>query len=342
MTDDGPKSVVVTGGAGFIGSALVSCLAEAGHKVAVVDNLVNGKKKNLDGPGRKSVHLVIGDIRDADCMRPLLAECDLLFNLACLGVRHSLHAPIENHDVNATGTLHLLKLAREAGVKRFVHVSTSEVYGTARHVPMSEDHPIFPSTVYGASKLAGECYARAFHETYGFPVVVLRPFNCFGPNCHHEGDSGEVIPRFMLRSMAGRPMIIFGDGEQTRDFSYVAETARAISLAGFRESAVGRTINIGGGREISINELARRVAAAVPGSTGAVIHEKPRPADVLRLYADANVAKDVLGYVPTASLEEGLIRLREWYSSREESPEQMLEREQVRNWEEPPEQKREK
>src|SRR5208283_3408103 len=172
------------------------------------------------------------DIRNGPRMAELLRDIDLVFHLACLGVRHSIHAPEENHEVNASATLKLLSAARSAGVRRFVYVSSSEVYGTARHVPMTEQHPTFPMTAYGASKLAGECYTRAFYETYRFPTVVVRPFNAYGPRCHHEGDCGEVIPKFLLRCLVGQPLMVFGDGRQTRDFTFVADTAAGILAAG--------------------------------------------------------------------------------------------------------------
>jgi UDP-glucose 4-epimerase len=237
--------------------------------------------------------------------------------------------------VNATATLHLLEEAKKADVGRFVYVSSSEVYGTARWVPMTEDHPTFPMTVYGASKLAGECYTRAFHETYGYPTVVVRPFNAFGPRCHHEGDSGEVIPKFMLHALAGRPMVIFGDGTQTRDFTYVSDTAAGILAAGQSDAAVGQTFNLGNGREITINNLAQTVAALVGRSDCQVLHDNPRPGDVLRLYADTSKARRLLGFQPTVSLPEGLGRLKAWYESLGRSPQDLLAQEIVHNWEAP-------
>jgi UDP-glucose 4-epimerase len=326
-------NVVVTGGAGFIGSELSHQLVAEGARVIVVDNLVNGRAENLaDLPGERC-RLERVDIRDDVRIAALLAGVDVVFHLACLGVRHSIHAPFENHDVNATGTLKLLEHARSVGVGRFVYVSSSEVYGTARQVPMTEEHPPFPMTVYGAGKLAGECYARAYHRTYGYPTVVLRPFNAYGPRCHHEGDSGEVIPKFVLRCLAGRPMVVFGDGTQTRDFTYVSDTARGIRLAGMAEGAVGETLNLGSGFELSINALAAEVAAALNRPEAAVVHEVPRPGDVLRLFADSTRADRLLGFRPAVSLREGLGRLRDWYLSQGVSIETLLERDVVRNWE---------
>lgn len=332
--DESKETVVVTGGAGFIGSELVRQLAAQGTKTVVVDSLVNGRCENLDGlPDDQQVQLIVADIRDSRRMADLMQGVDIVFHLACLGVRHSIHSPHENHEVNATATLKLLSAARAAGVKRFVYVSSSEVYGTARWVPMTEEHPTFPMTVYGASKLAGECYARAFHRTYGYPTVVVRPFNTYGPRCHHEGDSGEVIPRFLLRCMAGRPMVIFGDGTQTRDFTYVSDAARGILTAGLADDAVGQTINLGSGHEIAINELAREVAAVVGRPDTTVIHDDPRPGDTLRLYADTAKARQLLGFEPKVTLREGLARLRDWYLSLGQPPEKLLEQEVVRNWE---------
>ena len=242
-----PAHVVVTGGAGFIGSEVVRQLADRGERVVIVDNLITGRLENVSGLLSASVTFVQADIRDMSHIAPHLRDASVVFHLACLGVRHSLHSPVENHDVNATATLRLLEASRAAGVSRFVHVSSSEVYGTARWVPMAEDHPTFPSTVYGASKLAGECYARAFHHTYGYPTVVIRPFNTYGPRSHHEGDSGEVIPKFLLRCLAGKPLVVFGDGTQTRDFSYVSDTAAGILLAADAPDVVGLTVNLASG-----------------------------------------------------------------------------------------------
>ncbi len=324
--------VVVTGGAGFIGSELVRQLAADGQHVVVVDTLVNGSRANLAGLPSGQVRLLEADIRDLDALTPVLRVASAVYHLACLGVRHSVHSPIENHEVNASGTLGLLRVCRALDVPRFVYVSSSEVYGTARWAPMTEDHPTYPCTVYGASKLAGECYARAYYATYGYPTVMVRPFNTFGPRSHHEGDSGEVIPKFLLRCMAGRPLVVFGDGTQTRDFTYVSDTARGIRLAGTSESAVGRTINLGSGTEVSITDLAAAVARVAGRRDVEIVHDTPRPGDVLRLCADMSQARAMLGYAPVVPLQQGLEGLLAWYRDLGVSPDVLLEREIVRNW----------
>jgi len=325
--------ILVTGAAGFIGSELVHQLIDGNAKVIAVDNLINGKKENLVDIPEDKFDFIIDDIRNINLMKKLLKEVDIVFHLACLGVRHSIHSPFENHEVNATATLNLLLLSKELGVKKFVYVSSSEVYGTARYVPMTEEHPTYPMTVYGSSKLAGECYTRAFYETYKYPTLVIRPFNTYGPRCHHEGDSGEVIPKFLLRSLCNRPMIIFGDGTQTRDFTYVSDTARGIIMSGLSDKTTGQTINLGNGKEISINDLAEEVKKVTEKSDTEIIHDISRPGDVLRLYANMEKAKSLTGYEPEISLKEGLIKLKEWYLQSGKSPEELLKNEIVRNWE---------
>jgi UDP-glucose 4-epimerase len=325
------RKVLVVGGAGFIGSELVHQLADAGARVTVLDDLTNGRRENLADLGDR-IELVVGDLRDRPLVAKLMRDTRVVFHLACLGVRHSIHSPHENADVNATGTLGLLDLARAANVGRFVYVSSSEVYGTAMQVPMTELHPAFPMTVYGAGKLAGECYTRAYHRTYNFPTVVVRPFNAYGPRSHHEGDSGEVIPKFLLRGMARKPLIIFGDGSQTRDFTFVSDTARGIMLSGLADAAIGETLNIGSGFEITVNDLAQQVRKLLGDERIEIQHDADRPGDVLRLFADMTRAHRIIDFRPTISLAEGLERLHQWYLSTGVPPEEMLKTEVTHNW----------
>ena len=324
--------VLVTGGAGFIGNEVARQLIAAGATVTVIDNFRNGKRENLADITSDRLTVEAVDIRDGDAMAKALKGQDLVLHLACLGVRHSIHAPLENHEVNATATLNLLELARTAQVKRFANISSSEIYGTARTAPMTEDHPQYPMTVYGAAKLAGERYTDAYWKTYGFPTTVIRPFNAFGPRSHHEGDSGEVIPKFMLRAMAGKPLIVHGDGLQSRDFTFVADTARGIIAAGTHPATVGETINLGSGKDVTIKDLAALIARTLPGKNINVEYGPDRPGDVRRLLADSSKAARLIGFKAETPLQRGLELLRDWYQAGGKDPEELLADEQTVNW----------
>lgn len=330
-----PGRALVTGGAGFIGSELVAQLVAGGWEVVVLDNLATGLWKNLDGLGLPAAAKITGDVRDAAQLDRLTNGIDTLFHLACRGVRFSLHSPRETHEVNAGGTLTVLDAARRAGIGRFVHMSSSEVYGVAGDPPMGEDGRTFPTTPYGASKLAGEALARAYHHSYGLPVTIVRPFNSYGPRAHHEGDAGEVIPKFVLRALAGESLTIFGSGEQTRDFCYVSDTARGIILAATTDEALGETVNLGSGREMSILDLARRVLAAVGNDRASLRFDAPRPGDLPRHCAATEKAWRLLGFRPTVPFSEGLFQVIDWYGRDARVAEKLLRRDVVRNWEPP-------
>jgi UDP-glucose 4-epimerase len=218
-------------------------------------------------------------------------------------------------------------------LSRLVYVSSSEVYGTALVAPMDEQHPLVPTTPYGASKAAGELYAKAWHTTYGLPAVVVRPFNSYGPREHFEGPYGEVIPKFVIRALAGVAPAIFGDGEQTRDFTYVEDTARGIVEAGACDALVGDVINIARGEEVTINRLCERVLALVERGDLIALRRPPRPADVRRHYAAVGKAKAVLGFVAPTAIDEGLQRYLSWFRATGLDPAALLKQEVERNWE---------
>lgn len=335
MTTIEGKNILVTGGAGFIGSHLVDALLEhAPARVVALDNLATGSRANLEQALRDPrAVLVEADARDGEVVEALLAEADIVFHLACLGVRHSLHDPRENHEVNATMTLELLEGAMRAGIERFIHVSSSEVYGTAQYAPMDEGHPTFPETVYGGAKLAGEAYARAAYRTHGFPVTVARPFNAYGPRSHFEGDSGEVLPRTIVRVLAGEAPLIFGDGEQSRDFTHVTDTARGLVALVQSDEAIGRTVNIGSGTDVSINNLARAVLAAAGRDDLEPVHLDPRPGDVRELLADSHLMRALTGFEPRVTFDEGARELYGIFRDSGVAPEAMLAQVEDRNWE---------
>lgn len=324
------RRVLVTGAAGFIGNEVCRQLLAAGAHVTAVDNLVNGKQENL--ADLKGIDFRGIDIRDLAGMRMAMQGQQLVLHLACLGVRHSIHAPLENHEVNATATLQLLEHARSIGVDRFVYVSSSEVYGTAQTAPMTEQHPTWPMTVYGAAKLAGERYTDAFWRTYRYATTVVRPFNAFGPRSHHEGDSGEVIPKFLLRALCGRPLLVHGDGLQTRDFTFVGDTAAGIIACASSERTIGETVNLGSGREVTVNDLAALVARVTQRNDVTVEHGPDRPGDVRRLIADIGKARALFGFESRIGLEEGLRRLLDWYRSLGRPLTALLDEENPVNW----------
>jgi len=327
--------VLVTGGAGFIGSHLVDRLVASGCEVTVLDNFRNGKRENLAGAAQTGhLRVIEGDITDGPtCLGAMGRGADAVFHLACLGVRHSLHDPLENHQVNALGTLQILLAARRAGVGRFIYMSSSEVYGAALAFPLTEQAATWPTTVYGASKLAGEHYSAAFHLCHGLPVVRVRCFNNYGPRAHFEGDSGEVIPRFILRALAGEPPVIFGDGSHTRDFLYVKDCAEALVTIAECDALVGDLVNLGYGEEVRIGELARMVLEAVGRADLTPVLAAERPGDVPRLWVDPAKLRKAAAFRPRTTPAAGLSATVEYYRSVYAARPDCLAQMQTRNWE---------
>jgi UDP-glucose 4-epimerase len=312
------RRILVTGAAGFIGSHLADRLADgsAGNQLVLVDDFSVGRRENLAQlVGRPHVRVVEADVRDLARMRELAGGVDVVFHLAVSCLRTSLAQPERSHDVNAGGTLAVCRAAHEARVSRLVYVSSSEVYGSARTAPMGESHPLAPTTVYGASKLAGEAYALAFWHTHGMPVCVVRPFNSYGPREPWAGARAEVVPRFILRLEAGEPPVVQGDGRQTRDFTFVEDTASGLVAAAECDVLVGDIVNLAYGREVSILEIAEILARQCGALPLRVVHAPPRPGDVRRHFADVTKARTLFGFEPRTAIEEGLARTVAWFRS---------------------------
>jgi UDP-glucose 4-epimerase len=231
-------------------------------------------------------------------------------------LRVSLFDPLRVHSVNATGTLNVCLAAHENQAARLVYVSSSEVYGSAERVPMDESHLFRPTTTYGADKAAGELIAQAMWRTHRLPVIVVRPFNSYGPREHVDGPSGEVIPRFVARVLKGLPPVIFGDGEQTRDFTWVPDTARGILAAGQCDALVGREINIARGEEVTINRVAELVLQATGQHHLRPVHQSPRPGDVRRHFADTRLARTLLDFQAETRIEDGIQQYVTWVVAR--------------------------
>jgi len=324
---------LVTGGAGFIGSHLVDKLMAKNCRVRVIDNLSNGKVANISQHlANPNFEFFQGSITDPGDVEQALDTVQIVFHLACLGVRHSIAHPFENHRVNAEGTLLLLAAARRAKVMRFIHCSSSEVYGSAQFVPMKETHPTHPCTVYGASKLAGEAYARACYQTYGLPTVIIRPFNTYGPRSHHEGDAGEMIPKSIVRALNGKEVLVFGDGLQARDFSFVEDTATGLVAAAECEAMTGRTLNIGCNFEISMKDLAEKLVAMVGNDAASVKFGPSRPGDVSRLFADPSAFMGLCGWKPATAFEDGLKKTIAYFREHPAGIVTLLHDETGRNW----------
>lgn len=301
------SKILVTGGAGFIGSHLVDELLGRGHEVVVIDNLANGKLENIEEAQQNDrCTFIQGDILSTVDCKKAVQGVEVIYHLACLGVRHSLHSPVENHAVNATGTLNMLEAARHGGVTKFFYISTSEVYGKIKEFPIRESYVPFPITVYGSSKLAGEHYTKSYTECFGMNTTVLRIFNNFGPRAHYEGDAGEIIPRSIVKALYNEPPVIFGDGSITRDFFFVKDTARILADLYGKTGIEGETYNLGTGVEITMKELVTKLVAMIPEFTGEIQYLEDRPADVPRLWVNSEKLRAIYPYESQFSFEQGL------------------------------------
>lgn len=292
--------IIVTGGAGFIGSNLVDALIKRGDEVLVIDNLSTGKRENLN-PQAKFFE---ADLRDFSQIRPIFDGVDFVFHEAALPrIPLSIEKPKESNDINIGGTLNALIASRDAGVKKFIYAASSSAYGNQRQLPLREDMPCFPANPYGLQKYVGELYCKVFTEIYGLKTVALRYFNVYGPRQPREGAYTPVIGIFLTQNQMGQPLTITGDGGQTRDFTHVYDVVRANILAMESEKAgSGETINIGGGCNYSVNAIASLVSSETS-------HIPMRPGEMRDTLADITKAKELLGWEPEINLEEGVKNL---------------------------------
>jgi UDP-glucose 4-epimerase len=299
--------VLITGGAGFIGSHLLNHLLKSGYEIAVLDNFSSGKIENIkEHLHNKNFRLIKGDIRNPEDVKKALQNIDAVCHLAAIvNIPLSIENPSLTNDVNVQGTLNLLEASIKNGIKRFIYVSTCAVYGEAKYLPIDEEHPTNPLSPYGVSKLTAEHYCKVFHKIYGLQTICLRFFNVYGPK-QPSGPYGGVITTFLESLKRNKPIIIYGDGNQTRDFIYVKDAVEACALALIHKNCAGKTFNIGTGTKTSINELAQVLIEQINKSNVKIIHVKERKGDIKESYADIRKAEKELGFKPKFSIREGL------------------------------------
>ncbi len=309
------ETYVVTGGAGFIGSHLAEHLLKMGHRVRIVDNFSTGKRANVALlTGDLEVHEV--SVTDRAALTPVFAGADYVFHEAALAsVPRSVADPLSTHEANATGTLNVLLAARDAGVKRVVYAASSSAYGEVTAEKQVETMPPHPLSPYGVSKLAGEYYCQAFTEVYGLETVVLRYFNVFGPRQDETSQYAAVIPKFISALLAGTAPTIYGDGAQSRDFTYIDNVVHGNLLALKAPEVAGEVMNLAIGGSVSLLQLIAKLNRIL-GTEIEPIHTDPRPGDIKYSRADVTKATELLDFAPVVAFDDGLARTVEWFKQR--------------------------
>lgn len=308
------KRILVTGGAGFIGSHLTEDLVKSGFSVKIMDDFSTGSVNNIMHLfNYRNFKMIRGSVTDKELVAKATSDVDVIFHLAAqVHVDRSIIEPRRTFDVNTFGTLNILDAALENNVELVAYASTSEVYGSALYAPMDENHPLNPASPYAASKAAADRLCFSYYNTYKLPVVIVRCFNTYGPR---QKDSGyaAAIPKFLRKALTRFPPIIYGDGLQTRDYMYVKDTVKAYKLVmNSYEKVLGQTINFGTGAEVSILDLAKTILELC-GTKSVPVHTSPRPGEVTRLCADIKKAKELLGFKPDYTIKAGLKEFTEWY-----------------------------
>ena len=303
------KQVLITGGCGFIGSEVTKQISDLGGKVTIIDNLSSGKEEYVKEIS--NVSLINAELNDKEKIQNAVKEKDYVINLAALPfIPDSYFYPNEFFETNVNATINLsLAVSKEKKIKRFVHISSSEIYGSARHVPMDENHPTTPQSTYAVSKLAGERVVFTMHKEHNFPAVIIRPFNSFGPNITQP----YIIPEIISQMLKDQDEITLGNIHSKRDLTFVSDTARGILLALVVEGIIGETINIGSQRALSIKELVQEISGIMKKEVSINVDStRFRPDDVDTLVCDYNKANKLLGWKPQVSINEGLQRTIEW------------------------------
>jgi UDP-N-acetylglucosamine/UDP-N-acetyl-alpha-D-glucosaminouronate 4-epimerase len=308
---------LVTGGAGFIGSNIVQALVERGASVRVADDFSTGKRHNLNGL-RERIELLEGDLADLDvAQRAVQGVTWIIHQAAIPSVPRSIADPLGNNRAGVVASLNLLVAAREAGVRRLVYASSSSAYGEAVNGAKREDMPVRPLSPYGVSKLAAEQYCLAFHTVYGFETVALRYFNVFGPRQDPASEYAAVIPRFITALLDGRRPTIYGDGEQTRDFTYVGNIVAANLAALEAPDVAGQAFNIAMGQAVSLNQLVDELRRLTGTEDIQPEYADPRPGDIRHSLADVSKAREMMGFTPKIGFKEGLQKTIDWFQRRQ-------------------------
>jgi UDP-glucose 4-epimerase len=308
------KKILITGAAGFIGSHLAEDLVKDGYSVKIIDDFSSGNVNNILGLfNYKNFKMIRGSITNKELITKATLDVDAVFHLAAqIHVDRSIIEPRHTFDVNTLGTLNVLDAALENDIDLVVYASTSEVYGSAKYVPMNEDHPLNPASPYAASKAAADRLCFSYFNTYKLPVVIVRCFNTYGPRQRDAGYAA-AIPKFLRRALAGLPPVIYGDGRQTRDYMYVKDAVNAYKLVlNSYEKVIGKAVNFGTGQEISILKLANLILELC-GSKACPVKVAPRAGEVKRLCADITLAEKELAFSPKYSIEKGLKEFQRWY-----------------------------
>ncbi len=312
------KRVLVTGADGFIGSHLVHALIREGANVIALVYYNSwgtyGWLNDIEPEIRENARIAFGDIRDADLMRSLTREVDVVFHLAALiSIPYSYRAADSFVQTNVHGTLNLLNAANDAGVERFVHISTSEVYGTAQYVPIDEGHPINPQSPYAASKASADLLASSFYRSFNLPVTIARPFNTYGPRQSLRA----LIPTIIVQCLKNRETLELGTLKARRDFTYVNDTVEGIMAVGASDKAVGEVVNIGSGKDVTVKEVATKIMnlmeVSLPFTAGTPERMRPESSEVWRLQSDFSKATRLCGWKPRVPLEHGLTETIEWF-----------------------------